>query len=110
MSAERVPPFATPLKHTKEFQHKILQCDPLLSSLLRGGRCLRQHKNLLADIIKGRVPEERAGIVQHNVKDTVLPHTLPVHRTSENFIHHLADTEKQKKVYLFIYDLSPHQQ
>lgn len=76
-----------PLKHTESSQHKILQFYPLFSSLT-------VTKQKLTDVIEGDIPEERAGIVQRNVKNTILPHTLPVHRASEDFIHHLVSTKK----------------
>lgn len=49
---------------------------------------------LKSAIIKGRIPEERAGTVQSNTENTILPHTLPVYCASKNFVHHLANIKK----------------
>lgn len=77
--------------NTQSFQHKILHSQdfPHLHRVTQ-----QQNKNLQTDVIEGDVPEEWAGIVQRNVKNTILPHTLPVHRASEDFIHHLVNIKK----------------
>lgn len=57
----------------------------------------RQKKNKIkiktSAIIKGLIPKQRAGTVQSNAENTILPHTLPVYCASKNFVHHLANKQ-----------------
>ena len=44
------------------------------------------HRRILSS---SNPPEERTGVVQSDVEHSILSHTLPVHCSSKNLIHHL---------------------